>query len=231
MIIHIGKCGGSNINYKFKTKHKITIPIIHCCKCTSKHIINSDHICILLRDPITRYISIYYYYYDLYKRYMNGENIPHRNIIIKQKNIFLKFNTANKLAEALNSENLLEKNIAESSFILFSHLNYNYEYYLSKLNIENIKKYKKIFIIRQEFYDNDFKIYYYFLIQKYKINNPNFNFFIENKRNNTEKYNDQKYLSKKAIDNLKNKMKNDYNVLNNLLKHDLITKEYINGFI
>ena len=144
MIIHIGKCGGSNINYKFKEKYKIIVPTIHCFKCTNNHIINTDHICILLRDPITRYISIFYYYYDLYKRYMNGENIPHKNEIIKQKHIFLRFNTANKLAEALNSEDLLEKNIAESSFILFKHLNYNYEYYLSNLNIDTIKKNKKI---------------------------------------------------------------------------------------
>tara|TARA_A100001015_G_scaffold315030_1_gene425881 strand:- start:718 stop:1206 length:489 start_codon:yes stop_codon:yes gene_type:complete len=162
---------------------------------------------------------------------MNGENIPHKNQIIKQKHIFLKFNTANKLAEALNSEDLLEKNIAESSFILFNHLNYNYEYYLSNLNIDTIKKNKKIFIIRQEFYENDFKIYHNFLIQKYKINNPDLNFFIETKLTNTDKYNDQKKLSKIAIDNLKNKMKNDYNILNNLLKHDLITKQYINSFI
>lgn len=231
MIIHIGKCGGSNINCKFKEKYKIIVPTIHCFKCTNNHIINTDHICILIRDPIIRYISIFYYYYDLYKRYMNGENIPHKNQIIKQKHIFLRFNTANKLAEALNSEDLLEKNIAESSFILFNHLNYNYEYYLSNLNIDTIKKNKKIFIIRQEFYENDFKIYHNFLIQKYKINNPDLNFFIENKRNNTDKYNNQKDLSKRAIDNLKNRMKNDYNILNNLLKHDLITKQYINSFI
>ena len=90
---------------------------------------------------------------------------------------------------------------------------------------------KPYFIIRQEFYKEDFEIYYNFLIKKYNIKSPNIEYFTENPRNNTSKYNDEKKLSKLEIENLKSKLKDDYFILNELLNHNLISKEYLSSFI
>lgn len=108
MLIHIGKCGGSNITYKFKDYYNICIPFKHISK---PSIINCDHVCILLRDPITRFISIFYYRYNLYEKYINGINIPHKKNMEHIKYIFNYFKTPNELAEALSDNKL--KNIAK----------------------------------------------------------------------------------------------------------------------
>lgn len=243
MLIHIGKCAGSNIYYKFKDIYGINIsdprdglggysvPVYHGRVPTREGAIHADHICLLIRDPITRFISIYYHYYKLFQLHTSGEKIPHLETVKKLKPIFFKFNTANKLAESLSSEILSEKKLATSAFESFPHLRFNYEYYLPDSIILSIKEKKKKFIIRQEFYEEDFKPYHDFLIDKYKIKKSEFSYFIKNPRHSTDMYNNQKKLSKKAVDNLKNIMKNDYKVLNNLLSAGLITKEYINNFI
>ena len=73
MIIHIGKCGGANLVTKFKKLHNITIgkkiEKIHCRDCGIKEIEKSDHITLLIRDPITRFISIFYHYKYIDKKY------------------------------------------------------------------------------------------------------------------------------------------------------------------
>ena len=233
MLIHIGKCGGSNITCKFRDFYSINIKHIHAQKPNKTAIKNADHICIMLRDPITRFISIFYYYYDLYLKYINKENIPHINIVKKTVKIFERFTTADMLANALNSKNKEDKFLANSAFKIFPHLVYNYEFYLSSkiIGLIIIKRLmKKVFIIRQEFYEEDFKIYHKFLILKYKIKKNKFNLFLENKRNNTNKFNKQKYLSENSLNNLKIKMKSDYMIFKKLVKYGLIDKSYVDSF-
>lgn len=89
MLIHIGKCGGSNLVYKFRELHNIQIPNIHIVKPDITKIKNSDHICILIRNHISRYLSIFYFYYALYERNKVDNNM---------KEIFDIFPTAEELA-------------------------------------------------------------------------------------------------------------------------------------
>ena len=109
MFIHIGKCGGSNITYKLQSIHSINIKHIHCRKPKINDIKKAEHICIILRDPITRFISIFYYYYNLYLDYMDDKKIPHIETVKKTVELFDNFKTVDMLANALNSKNMTEK--------------------------------------------------------------------------------------------------------------------------
>ena len=217
MIIHVGKCGGGNLTDKFKKLHNINIRSsvkikkIHCEDCRIEEIKKSDHIALLIRDPITRFVSIFYFY-----KYM-----------MKDNSYFKNFKTPSELAESLDSENQKIKNEALNFFKNCSHLKYNFKFYLSDKKIKIIST-KKVFVIRQEHYKEDFKIYYEFLIKKFNLENKFDDFFVSIK-NNTNKYNDLKTLSEKAISNLKKKMSSDYEVLNKLHEYNLISEEYLNS--
>ena len=221
MIIHVGKCGGSNIYVKFKKLYNKDINYLHL-NSNLNSIINADHVTILIRDPITRVISIFYYYY-----YLDTIN-PNR---FKFTKYFKYFKTINELAEALDSDNIDIKNMAHLIFEKFHNLNYNYNFYYLNINFlkEIIKK--KYFVIRQENYREDFKIYHDFLIKKFNIENSKIEEFHENICNNTKKYDNKKNLSERAVNNLKNKLKTEYDVFNQMCELNIISKEYINSFI
>lgn len=233
MLIHIGKCGGSNIFTKFINFHNLKIKRVHGQKPKREDVKKADHICILLRDPITRFISIYYFYYNLYVLFVNKVNdeVKNKNIdLIKNcRKLFETFPTAESCANALNSENIKKKNIAHSAFELLPHLVFNYNVHLSNI-IDLIRKKEKIFIIRQEFYEEDFKVYYKYLCDTNNLKENKLELFLKNRRNNTDKYNHIKFLSNNSIQNLKNKMNNDYSILNKLVNYGIIDKTYINTF-
>jgi len=217
MIIHIGKCGGSNLRKKFIKLHNYD-PIKHHCKSWTKSekklLLNSDHVVILLRDPIKRFLSIFYF----------------RKSGRPEENVFIEFKNANELAESLNSENITIKKKALCCFNS-PHLKYDFQYYINDEILDIIDKNKNIFIIRTEHYKEDFSKYYNYLLSKNIIKQNKFpNFFI-NIKNNTDKFNDQKRLSDKAIKNLKNIMKNDYSVLEKLCKRGLIQQTYIDNLM
>lgn len=105
------------------------------------------------------------------------------------------------------------------------HLRCNHAFYLTPEIIDAMKS-KRVFIIRQEHYNDDFRKYYQFLRCKYKINDDKYNNFIENKYNNTNKYNNKKTLSKISIENLKKIMSDDYLVFKKLKELDYIDDDY-----
>lgn len=216
MLIHIGKCGGSNLVYKFRELHDITIPHIHVRKPDIRDIQNSDHVCILIRNPINRYISIFYFYYEIYERNKTDSIM---------KEIFDIFPTAEELAINLFSNDNKKRELCLSAFKHILHLRCNHAFYLTPQVIDAMKS-KRVFIIRQEHYNDDFRKYYDFLRCKYNINHDKYNNFIENKYNNTDKYNNKKTLSKISIENLKKIMSDDYLVLKKLKELDYIDDDY-----
>ena len=76
--------------------------------------------------------------------------------------MFERFQDSNYLAEALNSDNIEDKNLALSFFSSCHHHITSFKQYISDEVIEIIKN-KKVFIIRTEKLNDDFKkICYYF---------------------------------------------------------------------
>ena len=246
MIIHIGKCGGSNIVKKFRENHNLYVINInhlndykkkipnkikngkyiisyHCGSQKNKKLTNllkDNNIAILIRDPITRFISIFFHYYRSYTKGVLDKSYYY---------IYERFKTPNQLAEALNSENLNDKKIALSAFRVITHLRYDFNYYLGKDRINYIhNNNNKVFIIRQEYYKNDFKLYYDYIIKKLNLENR-FDKFFSDIKNNTDEYKNLKNLSEKAISNLKKKMISDYIILDELCKYNFISKEYLNS--
>lgn len=71
-------------------------------------------------------------------------------------------------------------------------MKHGFKFYLQDETFIKKLKAKKVFIIKQENYLEDFTKYHNFLVKKYNIKNPNIDLFFENKRNNTDKYNDTK---------------------------------------
>jgi len=185
----------------------------------------ADHVCILVRDPVTRFISIFYYYHALYKKYINKQKIPHVDTVKKTVNLFNRFDTVEKVCMALNSLNEAEKRLARSVFSVLLYLVFNFGFYLTPQIIQLIQQKKKVFMIRQECYEEDFRVYYDFLRSKYKLEDK-FILFMKNKRNNTDQYSQVKSLSETALRNLKQHLKGDYSVLNQCIQAKLINKEY-----
>lgn len=225
MLIHVGKCGGSNITHKFRATFGFNILFCHCKKPLVVPVKRADHVCIMLRDPITRYVSIFYYYFNLYSKHKKGLPIPHTDTIKKISYIFDKFKTANELAEALPTSK-----IAQDAFKIVPHLVFNFAFYLHPSVLEIIlSRQKPIFVIRQEHYAADFKKYYQFLSQKYHLKNR-IDKFLKSRRNNTDEFNDKKSLSDLAIKNLKKEFEPEYAIFKKLKSGGLISDEYIANF-
>ena len=230
MIIHVGKCGGSNITYKFYDLYRIRLKTIHVRKPTARELQRADHICLLVRDPITRFISTFFYYFDMYQKDVSNEPVIHKRATKKIKHVFDKFKTPNELAESLNSQNADLKKVASEAFTIIPHLVWGFNRYMHADSIIKAIVENRHFVIRQEFYKEDFGPYYDYLIKKHKVKS-NYQFFVESQRNNTSKYDDKKELSELAIGNLRTEFKNEYEALRKLCDYDLVSEEYLSSFL
>lgn len=223
MLLHIGKCAGGTIQL-YLSKLSINSKIIHLLmgdtEIDVKLIEKSKYIFIPVRDPINRYNSIFYFYKMKYDEKREIGQKEKESWIILNK-VFKRFETSNQLAEALNSDNIEDKNLALSFFSNCHHCITSFKQYLSDEVIEIIKN-KKFFIIRTEYLNDDFKeICSHFkkdfhIIQKNPIH-----------RHNTNKYNNNKSLSQQSIINLKKQLKSDYDTLYKLYENNLIDEPYM----
>jgi hypothetical protein len=220
LIIHVGKCAGGTIEKNLDDCSGIIIMHTHTSHRNiqvRKNLIQENKtILLLVRDPVTRFISIFYYWLQR-KRFMN---------------FFTVFKDANDLAEALTSDNNDIRNMAINALNTIVHFKQGFKYYLcdEETIINNINNFK--FVIRQEYYSEDFKPVYDYLCKTGNINETtNINKFLKSKRNTTANYNSKKHLSQLAINNIKIFFSEDYDMLNILVKHNIISKEYLDSFI
>lgn len=220
MIIHIGKCGGSNITTKFKSIHNIDLPVIHCCSASPKSMELTDHITILIRNPMSRFVSIFYYYYNYYLRALSGQPIAHQSTINHLTPVFNEYQTVEEFVRDIPTNSPL----IQKAFKEMRHLRFNMSYHINPV-LPYIQHNKTIFIIRQEYYADDFTNYYNYLISKYKLPN-HLTDFLTTKHNNTDQYNSRKYLSPESQKILITKLKGEYDALFQLKEAGHITNEY-----
>jgi hypothetical protein len=233
ILIHVGKCGGSNIVQKFKIKHNINITSIHVhnnYEIQRKNLLKSSVLCLLVRDPITRFNSIFNYWLNLHNMHEQKLKVPHIDKVLLYKKYFNIFKNPNDLSEALTHNNINIRTLALSALNTIQHFKEGFKYYLFdentiKSNLNNFK-----FIIRREHYKEDFGKFYDYICNKYNIKNKDVNYFIDSPRNSTLNKKEIT-LSKQSITNIKSFFKEDYKILNILVKYNMISQNYIDEFI
>ena len=150
--LHIGKTGGSAIKYAFKehlVTDKYTIHLRgHTCKLSD--IPKGDYVFFFLREPISRFMSSFYYKKTQKRRWKH----PH---FLEEQLALKKFNSANDLAMALSSKDPEQKQAAVSAMKSIEHVNTFYsdwfdtkEYFLSRIS-------DILYIGFQESLEQDFK--------------------------------------------------------------------------
>jgi hypothetical protein len=225
--IHIGKCGGTSIvsAFKFNQYHLV------------RNYNDKSHFIIWLRNPLKRFVSAFNHVLTLVNMdisKLNINNLTIENCLaperIKDKfnkkycfsesydKAILYFGTANRLAEALTSNNEKERKIAETIFKSeLEHIFKGIGWYL--YNGDFIEKmHNKIFFVGTlENMEKDCNI----LCQKLNVNSRTPDHIRYNTFENTKKY-----LSEKAIQNLKNVYREtDYKTLEIFKKYNFISEK------
>jgi hypothetical protein len=233
--IHIGKCGGTTINKIFNFWR---IQYHH-----HRNYKENENYIIWLRNPIHRFVSAFYFQYDLINTDIKNLNIdnltldntlcPYRIKLKMERNngiTFTKrfdylinyFKTANNLAESITSDDIEKKKLAlELMNSNTEHINKGIGWYL--FNGDFIKKNHKkiIFVGSLENMNEDID----------KLNNILNKKINKNVHIRKNKANHNKYLSEKAIKNILNFYKeSDYKALKKLLKYNFITKELFDQY-
>lgn len=226
--IHIGKCGGTNVNAFLKK----LAPQYHL----KRDYNDNEKYFIWLRNPITRFVSAFYMSYNLINLDTNNLDINNLSLDnclapmrVKHKMIhnitFTKrydylinyFKTANELAESITSENIEKKELAlELMNSTNEHIFKGIGWYLYNGDFIEKNHHKIIFVGTTENMQED-------LMKLGKLLNIKFD-TIKQLRKNLN--NNDKYLSPKAIQNIINFYNDtDYKALQKLVDYNFITKD------
>ena len=202
-MIHIGKCGGTTIHtilnkYKYKIIHKHIEPV--------KFNPNRKYI-ILLRNPISRFISAFNW------RYHNVcVTKTQENRFIGEKELLNKYKTINALAKDIyNLDGSLKINFKKKRFYIH-HIYEDINFYIGKF-LNNCKPENIHGIIMTETIKEDLNILF------------NINEDIPHKLKNKEY---DKTLSELGYNNLKKYLNKDYDCIDKLYELNLITQEQYN---
>lgn len=238
MFIHVGKCAGTKIYLEFNLKQ------IHLQQVK----FNPSHSYILwIRNPIKRFVSAFYYSYDVVCMDISGMDVMNANLSncispgrarykANHDHTFSKeydeliqfFKTANYLAESLTSDNM---EIREKAHKLMNspieHIHNGLGWYLK--DGEFIEKYHDniVFVGRVENMKEDVERLENFLCVKTPTCEKNPEKKVRENKNNTI---ERLYLSSLAISNITNYYKGDYMALEILEKYGFITRETLESY-
>ena len=231
--IHIGKCGGSTIR-----QNLTDIQYYHL----SREYDTGENYIIWIRNPIHRFVSAFYYVKNLIEMNVdniNIEDVTFQNyfsppeIIRKIQNgqvyskeyekLVCSFQTVNELAESIYETNNPEKMEKAQKLMnsMEEHIFKGIGWYLCNGDFVE-RNYKNIiFVGTHENMNSDLKKLGKLLRKKMNLNYA----LRKNKKSNN------KFLSPKAIKNIKNFYKNtDYKALEKLLKYGFITKKLLDEY-
>jgi hypothetical protein len=194
VIIHIGKCAGSVVCNTLK-KNNIEFNQIHVQKAKFKE--NKKYV-ILLRNPITRFISAFNWRYELVLI-----DKTQKNRFYKEKNVLKKYNNANNLAENIENYDVGEEYIHH----IYEDINYYLSDFLKECKSENI-----LGVITQENLYDDFK----------RIFNIDIDENVESRKNKSGMSKD---ISDTGYKLLKNYLWRDYECIEKLYKMGCLTEK------
>lgn len=166
-IIHIGKTAGSSICFQLK-KYNINFTNIH----TSIPKYNPKYkYIILLRNPIQRFISAFYW-----RKYLVFDSKKQKNRFHKEFKIFQKYNNINSFIQNYNSK------------LYIHHIKENISFYLS-IFLQFCNKDNILGCITTEFINEDF----------YNIFNKRINYHFKNNKIEKDKLTKENYIKLKKI--------------------------------
>jgi hypothetical protein len=191
---------------------------------------------LLCRDPVTRFISIFNHWYEIYElkkshiKKMKSEKEQVLSHDPSYDKYFDIFKSANDLAESLNSKNDLYE-FALEAVMHIAHFRQGMKHYLVNEDTiqNNITKFK--YILRIEHYKEDFAKIHKEILMKYDITSLSYKDFFRNIRHKTLKTKSNQHLSHIAIKNIKDFYKEDYDMFEVLVKYNIIGKKYTDRFI
>jgi len=193
VIIHIGKCAGSVVCNTLR-KNNIEFTEIHVQKAKFKE--NKKYV-ILLRNPISRFISAFNWRYELVLI-----DKTQKNRFYKEKNVLKKYNNVNNLAENIENYDVGEEYIHH----IYEDINYYLSDFLKECKSENI-----LGVITQENLYDDFK----------KIFNINIDENVKSRKNNSGMSKD---ISDTGYKLLKKYLWRDYECIEKLYKMGCLTE-------
>jgi hypothetical protein len=194
IIIHIGKCGGSVI-YNTLVKNNIQHTHIHIRKVVFKK--NNKYV-ILLRNPISRFISAFNWRYKLVILDKTQENR-----FLFEKDALIKYKDVNNLSENIDNYD------RDTEYI--HHIYEDIDYYLNNF-LQECKSTDILGVITQENLNNDFKNIFNIDIDetvKSRINDGSLS----------------KYISDSGTVSLKKYLWKDYKCIEKLYEMKCLTKE------
>lgn len=223
-IVHVGKCAGGSIIKFFNKHHQTNIPTLHIFDSRKriKNIIENEDLILLLRDPIKRIISVFYYWKEQYDK-----KIIDKKGRMFYKNVYFEtFNTVNEFAEGLSSNDVHKRSIALDIVNNLMHIKKSLSYYMCDVNTVNKIANNIKYVITQENFDADFNKFY---THYCKINNLTKHDFTKYKIHNSNKYNELKKLSSIGLQNLMNldNVREDYAIINILKIKGLVNHNYL----
>lgn len=235
--IHVGKTGGTTINYLLSntcSKHYIEYHHRKDYKKNEKYIL-------WIRNPITRFVSAFNHsYYGIHTKLSSikkfdfkhclipkrMENSVGRNYVFSEEydKQFKEFRNANELAESLTSSNHILRNKAIQLMTRTEeHLFKGLGWYLDNGNFLKRNRENILFVGKTETMEND-------IIQLSNILNVKLDVNVK-LRENVYVDKSMKYLSPLAIQNIINWYeKSDYLVLKQLLNDEWIDKETFESY-
>jgi len=215
--LHIGKTGGTAIkhalhctNYEVETKKYIIY--CHPHSFSLEDVPPNEKVFFFVRDPVSRFIS------GFYSRRRKGEPRYYGEWSSEEKKSFENFKTPNELGLALSSKDNALKEKAIQAMKSIEHVRSSYgdwikdeKYFLEKID-------QVLFIGTQENLSNDFQNLKALLGISGNTTLP-----IDNVDMHKNPDNINKKLDTVAIQNIKNWYKTDYDLLDVMKEHKLLT--------
>lgn len=149
--LHIGKTGGSAIQYAFREYLETPQYNIHLRAhgVTLRHIPKGEHLVFFLRDPISRFVS------GFYSRQRKGQPRYYFEWSLNEEEAFNAFETPDKLACALSDESSLHFSLAVKAMKHIQHLRH-YRYWYGSIEYFKSRLDDILFVGFQESLDEDF---------------------------------------------------------------------------
>ena len=231
--IHIGKCGGTTIKKYFNLdEYHLNL-----------NYSNNEYYVIWIRNPLNRFVSAFNFSFSLINLEINNLDInnlsldnclsPGRiaNKILRNNNFIFSerydylinyFNNPNNLAESLTSDDINQKKLAfELMNSRLEHINNGIGYYFYNGDFIDKNYYKIIFVGSIENMNDD-------ILRLGSLLNIETNTIFKVREN---KYEQNKFLSTKAIENLLDFYKDtDYKALEKLLQYNFISNELFDSY-